>query len=255
MRYSPRSLFMLLSTCLVLSPAYAQDTVQEAQVSQAGPTSVAPVGQWNYDEIYRTGGFRADTLLDIAVYNPDGEEIGTVENAILDRDNRIMALIAQVGGLWDIGDTHVAVPWNEVELTDNGVVVPIREENVDDYGLFDESYLIQQDLDQPTQVEDDLYTGPQTWKLSDLLNDFANIDDGEGYGYVTDVLFSEQGKLQALVIDPSQEKYGAGPYAYPFYGYERGWQPGLPSYEISLPSEDASQLPAFDYDRYTTRWQ
>ncbi|SFH59527.1 PRC-barrel domain-containing protein [Modicisalibacter xianhensis] len=252
-----------------LTPAIAQDNSNQANNSSENsahssqskadstankPGNVRPIGQWNYQQLYQSGGVRADRLLEASVLNANGDEIGSVENAILNQDNRIIALIAQVGGMWDIGDTHVAIPWEEIKLTDTGVQVPIREDNVDDYGLFDESYVIKQDLDQATQVEDDVMTGPQTWKITDLLNDYASIDDGEGYGYVTNALFSKEGVLQALVIDPSEERYGQGPYAYPFYGYEQGWRPGDSAYQISYSSEETKTLPTFDYTQYDSPW-
>ena len=93
-------------------------------------SNVRPIGQWNYQKLYQSGGICADRLLDIDVLNANGDEIGSVENAILNQDNRIIALIAQVGGMWDIGDTHVAIPWEEIKLTDTGVQVPIREEMI-----------------------------------------------------------------------------------------------------------------------------
>ncbi|MFD2435613.1 PRC-barrel domain-containing protein [Modicisalibacter luteus] len=252
-----------------LTPTFAQENNNQANEQEQNSSSekqaqstsaqkkqgnVRPIGEWNYQKLYQSGGIRADRLLDANVLSDSGDEIGSVENAILNQDNRIIALIAQVGGMWDIGDTHVAIPWEKVALTDNGVQVPIREDNVDDYGLFDESYVIKQDLDQATQVEDDVMTGPQTWKVTDLLNDYASIDDGEGYGYVSNALFSKQGVLQALVIDPSEKRYGKGPYAYPFYGYEQGWHPGSSSYQISYSSEEAKQLPTFDYTKYRSLW-
>ena len=251
-----------------LSPILAQDNDrannQEDNSSQANQSqnasvqnkqgNIRPIGQWNYQKLYQNGGMRADRLLEADVLGANGDEIGSVENAILNQDNRIVALIAQVGGMWDIGDTHVAIPWQEIELTDTGVQVPIREDNVDDYGLFDEAYVTRQDLSHANQVEDDVMTGPRTWKITDLLNDYASIDDGEGYGYVTNALFSREGILQALVIDPSEERYGQGPYAYPFYGYEQDWNPGSSSYQISYSSEEVKQLPAFDYAKYPGPW-
>jgi len=47
--------------------------------------------------------------------------------------------------LWDIGDTHVLVPWNEVEVNEDGVSIPVHEDNAENYGLFDE-YVTKKDL-------------------------------------------------------------------------------------------------------------
>lgn len=45
-------------------------------------------------------------------------------------------MVAEVGGFWDIGDTHVAVPWAQVDVQSyDRIVVPVTEETVDDYQL------------------------------------------------------------------------------------------------------------------------
>lgn len=246
------------SATVVLQAQANQDSNQTGSQNQSAQTQdsneVRAISEWNYDEIYQNAGIEAERLMDAEVFGPEGEEIGNIENVLLNEENQIIAIIAEVGGFWDIGDTHVAVSWEEVELTEDGFQIPVTEENFDEYGLFGEgSYITLDDVERASQVDDDLATGPRVWKLTDLLDDYAIID-GAGYGYIENALFTEEGALQAIVVDPSGEAYGYGPYAYPFYGYGYGWEPGLGYYDIPYTVEEIGEMEPFDYEEYDGFW-
>ncbi|HET8791074.1 MAG TPA: PRC-barrel domain-containing protein [Modicisalibacter sp.] len=254
------TLALAIASVTVMSQVHAnqdQSAQQTQQTQQNGNANgeVRAISEWNYDEIYQDAGIEADRLMDAEVFGPEGEEIGNIENVLLNEKNQIIAIIAEVGGFWDIGDTHIAVSWEEVELTEDGFQIPVTEDNVDDYELFGEgSYITLHDVDEASQVDDDLATGPRVWKLTDLLDDYATIDDGIGYGYIENALFTEKGALQAIVVDPSGEAYGYGPYAYPFYGYGYGWEPGLGAYDIPYTGEEVAEMEPFDYEEYDGFW-
>src|SRR3546814_10381042 len=59
-----------------------------------------------------------------------GEDIGEVENLVVGSDTKIRKLIFSTGGIWDIGDKHLAVAWNQVTVSPDGehVTVPVTEE-------------------------------------------------------------------------------------------------------------------------------
>lgn len=227
--------------------AQSQGQQQQQQQMNKGQ-QVQVLSAWNYDELY-TQGLRAEAMLDADVIGSNGEEIGSVENVIVDDSNQIVAIIAQVGGFWDIGDTHVAVPWNEVKLSNEGVMVPLTEDNVDDYGLYGENSVVTKMMMQQTKaVDDDLETGPQLWKLTNLIDDFATLKGGAGYGYVEDAIFTREGKLQAVVVEPTSG-YGVGPYAYPFHGYGYGWNAGMDTYEMPYGEGEVAEMEPFEFDR------
>jgi sporulation protein YlmC with PRC-barrel domain len=212
--------------------------------------TVNPLGDWNYDEIYEKGGIKADSLMDADVFGDNEEEIGSVENVLITRDNKIAAIIAQVGGFWDIGDTHVLVPWEEVELHEDGVMIPVTEDNADEYGLFaSDEYITKQDLSQTQQVDDNIEAGAGVWKLTDLLDDYAAVGEGIGYGYIDNILFSREGDVQAVIVE-SDAAYGAETYAYPFYGYGYGWSPGNTSYYLQYDEDEVGDMESFDYEKY-----
>lgn len=225
-------------------------TATAAAVQAHAQEEIRPLSDWDYEEIYEQGGIRADHLMDAEVFGENEDEIGSVENVLVTQDNKIAAIIAQVGGFWDIGDTHVLVPWDEVEIHEDGVRVPVTEENAEDYGLFaSDEYITQEDLSQTQQVDDDIETGIGVWKLTDLLNDYATVGEGVGYGYIDNMLFSREGEVQAVIVE-SDTGYGGGAYGYPFYGYGYGWNPDQTSYYLQYSEDEVGVMEDFDYDRY-----
>lgn len=230
--------------------AQTNNNQSQAGTNDQAAIEVIAISAWDYEPLYERGGIRAENILDADVFGPTGEEIGEIENIIIDDSNQIVAVIAEVGGFWDIGDTHIAVPWEEVTLTGEGVQIPVTEDTADDYGLFGpNSFVTKADLQQTTQVDDDLETGMRTWKITNLIDDYATLTGGVGYGYVDDVLFSRDGEIEAVVVE-STGTYGPGTFAYPFYGYDYGWNPGFDAYELPYEEADLVELETFDYEEF-----
>jgi hypothetical protein len=57
-----------------------------------------------------------ETLIDMAVTNPQDEEVGEVQDVLFTTDGNISGVVLSVGGFLGIGDKLVALPWNAVEL-------------------------------------------------------------------------------------------------------------------------------------------
>ncbi|PND18320.1 hypothetical protein CN934_28130 [Ensifer sp. MMN_5] len=236
-------------------------TTQTTSASEAGQSSganigiaagdIIPLASWGMDQIYSTG-WSAEALFDTPVYGASGDRIGDVEDLVVGSDGKLISLVAEVGGFWDIGDTHVSVPWDKVTIRKDGTAqIPVTEDTADQYGFFN---------DQPTQAElsenvvsglDDQELGPRAWRASELIGDLARIRDNNqyrGYGYVSDLIFSE-GRVLATIIDRDAGYGLRGPYALPYYGYGYGWTPGSRYYDLPYNREDASRIVPFDYDR------
>ncbi len=182
----------------------------------------------------------ADEFLGTEVYGAGGEEIGDVEDLVVSSDGRVVSLIAEVGGFWDIGDTHVSIPWTEVVARPGGgVLVPVTEDTVDEYSLF-----AGEEPDVATLSEevrsglDDQELGPRAWRISELVGDFARIRQDEGfrdYGYVSDVLI-DGGRVVAAVVNPDYTYGIRGPIAYPYYG--EGFRPGSRYYDMPYDEDE-----------------
>jgi hypothetical protein len=69
-----------------------------------------------------------------------------------------------------------------------------------------------------------------------------------GYGIVQDLVFKQDGEVQAVVVYPDVG-YGIGhPFAYPYYGYDRGFDPAAETYGLPYTMSEVNELGPFDYD-------
>jgi sporulation protein YlmC with PRC-barrel domain len=59
---------------------------------------------------------RVTELVGARVRNPQGKDIGEIEDVLVSPDNRLTTAIISVGGFLDIGDKLVAVPYGELHV-------------------------------------------------------------------------------------------------------------------------------------------
>jgi sporulation protein YlmC with PRC-barrel domain len=220
----------LITTAITLTLA----AMPLAAANAADASDKIDITTWDQAKLYE--GWTAEQLFDTEVRGVSKEDIGEIENIVVNADGKATKIIVEAGGVFDIGDTHFAVPWTQVQFGPNmeWVQIPVDEDNVDNFSLFD---------------DDEVTTGPRAWKASELINDYVTLQGGERYGMVDDLVFSKEGQLEAIVVYPDVG-YGVGvgrPYAYPFYGYGRGFQPGASTYELPYTMDEVSELGPFDY--------
>lgn len=247
---------VLFGALTVSAPAQAQQQGgQQQQTSQTGQPQQQPqiiFDRWGYEPLYGST-WSLQRLIDNAdVVGPYGDDIGSVENVIMDRDGQTLGIIAQVGGFLDIGDTHVFVPWQDIRINQalNRVIVPVTVENLADYGRTGADDLTRAGTDVQRTVDDDVMTGPDIWKATDLINDYAYLNQNVGYGYINDLLLDRQGKVAAIVLSPDAI-WGGGYRAFPYRPY--GWNAGRPTYSLGVDRTVAEQLGPFDYSRMYPR--
>lgn len=191
----------------------------------------ADIESWNTKHLYQ--GWSAEELLDEEVYGSGGEVIGEVEDFIVGPEGNIKKVVVEGGGFLDIGDSHIAVRWDEVKRTgSSSITVPIREDNLGDFGLF-------QDMD-------DVATKPQNFRVRELIGDYVMLKDDVGYGYVDDIIFSQNGKIEAVITEPAYGYgYPAGRFAVPYHG--AGYNPYQPYYRTPYTKDQFTNLRPFNY--------
>ena len=69
------------------------------------------------------GGYRASKVVGAAVYNGQNQQIGTIDDLILNHDNKASLAVISVGGFLGVGGKMVAVPYDKIERTDDGKVL------------------------------------------------------------------------------------------------------------------------------------
>ncbi|MFW8637274.1 PRC-barrel domain-containing protein [Cribrihabitans pelagius] len=76
---------------------------------------------------------------------PDWNDIGEIEDIILDRSGQMIGVVAEVGGFLDVGDKHVMIPVENMRLTpvdDKKYVIVTRftEEQLEEMPSVDEGW-------------------------------------------------------------------------------------------------------------------
>ena len=81
-----------------------------------------------------TEAIRASRVIGTAVYNVSGQNIGTIEDVMLDKmSNGIMFAIIGFGGFLGMGEKYHAVPWSVLDYDEDrgGYVVPFTKEQLE----------------------------------------------------------------------------------------------------------------------------
>ncbi len=95
----------LMATALAAAPAWAQ-TNPPAPAGQTPPANIQFVTESRPDM------WRASQLEGVDVYNVRNENIGDINEVLIDRQGKVEAIVIGVGGFLGIGDRNVAVPFN-----------------------------------------------------------------------------------------------------------------------------------------------
>ena len=246
-----RTSALLVTTALAAAPLAAQEG--DGPDSPIDAADIVPLNTWTYDELYAEG-LSAERFIDeMQVEDPSGERIGDMEDIILNPEGEIVSIVAEVGGVWDIGDTHVSVPYEQIEILGESdtVRVPITEETVADFGMDPETFAPQTMADQSVPGLDDESLAPRAWRATEMIGDYARLRDGErlvNYGYVSDLILQD-GAVEAVVVQPNAAYGAVGYRAYPYYGSPdgAGWSAGSPYYDMPYRLEDLGKVETFDY--------
>jgi PRC-barrel domain len=79
------------------------------------------------------GGWSAADLIGARVRSSDGGEIGEIENLVLSSDDRVVTAIVSVGGVLDIADRLVAVPYGDLRVwsDDTTLAIPLTNAEIE----------------------------------------------------------------------------------------------------------------------------
>lgn len=205
-------------------------------VLHLGPAAAQPVvvdlKEWDQADLRR--GWSAEALLEHDVYGPDGNEIGEVEDILIGSDDEVRAIIVETDAFLDIGDVHAQVAWDKVSPgpEPNSVSVPVSEETLEEFRVNYDDRIV-----------------PRAWRVNELIGDPVALEDQRGYGIVDDVVFGENGKVKGIIVDANYRSgYGVGPYAYPYYGRRRGWEPGLGYYDLPYTRKEVTGYAPYEYE-------
>ena len=95
------------------SSAPAAPTATQSTASTAAETNLAGQGKW-----------RTSKLIGVDVYGPDDKKVGDVTEVIVDKTGKIEMVTISVGGFLGIGAKDVAVPFDQVNWSDQPIAPP-----------------------------------------------------------------------------------------------------------------------------------
>lgn len=85
-------------------------------------------------------GITVDQLEDMDIIGPDGDEIGEVEDVLVDADGNIIAVSAEFGGIFGVGDREVVLRLDQIGLEEGrrNLVVSMTREEIDALPVWDD---------------------------------------------------------------------------------------------------------------------
>lgn len=170
-------------------------------------------------------GYRASRLLGSAVFSLKGEYLGAVRNVVMADDGQIVSLLVEGFRTKDQPEFISRIPFKRVlrPLHEGAIVADFSDLRSREFGLFVD----------PDQAEAE----PHEFTISKIIGDYARLQAGQGYGYVSDLVFDSGGKLAAVVIS-REASAGGGTYAFPYPGQTGRWSPKLSYYGLPYVTVD-----------------
>lgn len=95
------------------SSAPAAPTATQSTASTAAETNLAGKGKW-----------RTSKLIGVDIYGPDDKKVGDVTEVIVDKTGKVEMVTIGVGGFLGIGSKDVAVPFDQVNWSDQPIAPP-----------------------------------------------------------------------------------------------------------------------------------
>jgi sporulation protein YlmC with PRC-barrel domain len=73
---------------------------------------------------------RASKLIGARVQNAQGEDLGEVEDLLVATDDKVAAAVISIGGVLDVGDRLVTVPFKELRIADGKLYLEVTQEQL-----------------------------------------------------------------------------------------------------------------------------
>lgn len=108
----------LAASTLVAAPAFAQTSPTPAPGAQApaGPGASTSQPSGNFIQMRQPDQFRASDFIGERVYGANNENIGEINDVLMDAKGQVTGVIIGVGGFLGIGEKDVALPMNALQF-------------------------------------------------------------------------------------------------------------------------------------------
>lgn len=108
------------------SPSNQPPSPQPTSPSTSEPAARAPAAETKAPEnnLAGQGKWRASKLMGVDIYGPDNKKVGDVTEVVFDKTGKIELVTVGVGGFLGIGSKDVAIPFEQVQWSEEPMVTP-----------------------------------------------------------------------------------------------------------------------------------
>jgi sporulation protein YlmC with PRC-barrel domain len=262
---------------LTWSTASAQSSAQNERADEFSRSL-------SYADYLKGQDLRASKLVGARVYNAEGDNLGEIEEIVIPtRDQDDMLVIVSVGGVLDVGDKLVALPYNDLRVSLDGDTLYLDRTEAQLTAApaftYDAQAEAQAGSDRDTSrtpasttraaADQSRTTAPSAataakstnlvldvfdHRASDLIGATVLDDRGESVAKIDDIVVStEDDKLHAVLAIGGFAGFGAKRMSLPFDDLQITSDDGNPQVRIAMTAEQLEQLvasrPEFRYER------
>jgi sporulation protein YlmC with PRC-barrel domain len=105
----------LVGSLLLASAAFAEDPTATSDRANMAPAPAA-ASQSSFQ-----GDWRASKVAGLSVYNDNNENVGSINDLLMDKSGNIKAAVVSVGGFLGVGARLVAVPFDKMKFVNEPV--------------------------------------------------------------------------------------------------------------------------------------
>lgn len=209
------------------------DPARSAPLLSAASANGKPDSQSLEQSLY--DGWRASQLLGGSVFSLKGEYLGETRNVVLDDSGQIRFVVVEGAGTRANPEFMFRIPWARImrPLHARALIADFSDFQSRQYGLF-----FDPDHQEP---------GPTDFPISKVIGDYARLQAGQGFGYVSDLVFNQNGRLLAILV-LRDSSAGGGTYAFPYPGKTGKWSPNVSYYGLPYVTEEQATQAAVRVD-------
>jgi len=100
----------LAGSLLLATAAFAAESTSTATAPKGDTTAASYQGDW-----------RASKLVGVKVYNNNNENVGSIDDMLVDKSGSVKGIVIGVGGFLGMGEHLVALPFDQVKFSDQPV--------------------------------------------------------------------------------------------------------------------------------------
>jgi sporulation protein YlmC with PRC-barrel domain len=223
----------------------------------------------SYHDYLKGKNLRASELVGERVRNAEGDALGEIEEIVIPTDGRGRVLvILSVGGVADVHDKLVALPYDDLRVSPDGDNLYVDRSDEQLKAAPEFSYDAQAERQASAQrastpaaratKAENLVLDVFDYRASDLIGATVLDDRGEHVAKVDDVVVStEDGKLHAVLAIGGFLGFGAKLISMPFDELQITSAGDNPQLRIKMTGDQLQQLadsrPPFNYERQVAK--